>query len=172
MSKNVLIFSLFRMFTFLISYALSKPQSIANYGAQKFFGHLWSLFISSGGSWEIDSSSSSDGQWRRWWRKRRWKSGENVGGEIEWGWELYTGTSLVHLSLSFIIITDKLANMMENKWFDRSRFIISLQDYRDENTVLKCELRELQENTFTGEENKLQEKLKTTEVGIFSSSHF
>ncbi|KAF8382472.1 tag-241 [Pristionchus pacificus] len=38
-----------------------------------------------------------------------------------------------------------------------------IQDYRDENTVLKCELRELQENTFTGEENKLQEKLKTTE---------
>ncbi|GMT04688.1 hypothetical protein PENTCL1PPCAC_26862 [Pristionchus entomophagus] len=38
-----------------------------------------------------------------------------------------------------------------------------IQDYRDENTVLKCELRELQENTFTGEENKLQDKLKTTE---------
>ncbi|GMR32066.1 hypothetical protein PMAYCL1PPCAC_02261, partial [Pristionchus mayeri] len=55
---------------------------------------------------------------------------------------------------------NSLVKMLEERLNEAESCI---QDYRDENTVLKCELRELQENTFTGEENKLQEKLKTTE---------
>ncbi|GMT32674.1 hypothetical protein PFISCL1PPCAC_23971 [Pristionchus fissidentatus] len=53
-----------------------------------------------------------------------------------------------------------LAKMLEERLNEAESCI---QDYRDENTVLKCELRELQENTYTGEESKLSEKLKTTE---------
>ncbi|PIO70858.1 hypothetical protein TELCIR_07267, partial [Teladorsagia circumcincta] len=40
----------------------------------------------------------------------------------------------------------------------------SIQDYRDENTVLKCELRDLQESTFANSDAKLREKISNTEA--------
>ncbi|KAK5974831.1 hypothetical protein GCK32_004553 [Trichostrongylus colubriformis] len=40
----------------------------------------------------------------------------------------------------------------------------SIQDYRDENTVLKCELRDLQEATYANSDAKLKEKLANTEA--------
>ncbi|KHJ88019.1 hypothetical protein OESDEN_12191, partial [Oesophagostomum dentatum] len=40
----------------------------------------------------------------------------------------------------------------------------SIQDYRDENTVLKCELRELQETTYANSDAKLKEKITATEA--------
>ncbi|CAD6189094.1 unnamed protein product [Caenorhabditis auriculariae] len=38
-----------------------------------------------------------------------------------------------------------------------------LQDYRDENTVLKCELRELQESTYATTDDSLKQKISATE---------
>ncbi|CAI5456437.1 unnamed protein product [Caenorhabditis angaria] len=38
-----------------------------------------------------------------------------------------------------------------------------IQDYRDENTVLKCELRDLQETTYATSDEKLRDKIRTTE---------
>ncbi|VDM77342.1 unnamed protein product [Strongylus vulgaris] len=40
----------------------------------------------------------------------------------------------------------------------------SIQDYRDENTVLKCELRDLQETTYANSDAKLKEKITCTEA--------
>lgn len=40
----------------------------------------------------------------------------------------------------------------------------SIQDYRDENTVLKCELRDLQEATYANSDAKLKEKITSTEA--------
>ncbi|KAJ1363699.1 hypothetical protein KIN20_023614 [Parelaphostrongylus tenuis] len=40
----------------------------------------------------------------------------------------------------------------------------SIQDYRDENTVLKCELRDLQETTYANSDAKLREKITSTEA--------
>ncbi|EPB75112.1 hypothetical protein ANCCEY_05781 [Ancylostoma ceylanicum] len=40
----------------------------------------------------------------------------------------------------------------------------SIQDYRDENTVLKCELRDLQETTYANSDAKLKEKIACTEA--------
>lgn len=39
-----------------------------------------------------------------------------------------------------------------------------LQDFRDENTVLKCELRELQETTYAQSDEQLRKKIKETEA--------
>ncbi|VDL76921.1 unnamed protein product [Nippostrongylus brasiliensis] len=40
----------------------------------------------------------------------------------------------------------------------------SIQDYRDENTVLKCELRDLQETTYANSDARLKEKITSTEA--------
>ncbi|UMM42983.1 hypothetical protein L5515_018614 [Caenorhabditis briggsae] len=53
-----------------------------------------------------------------------------------------------------------LINMLEERLNQAEN---QIQDYRDENTVLKCELRELQETTFATSDEKLREKIKTTE---------
>ncbi|CAB3401057.1 unnamed protein product [Caenorhabditis bovis] len=54
---------------------------------------------------------------------------------------------------SLIAMLQERLNQAENQ----------IQDYRDENTVLKCELRELQETTYSTSDEKLREKIKTTE---------
>ncbi|CAL2051013.1 unnamed protein product [Caenorhabditis brenneri] len=53
-----------------------------------------------------------------------------------------------------------LINMLEERLNQAEN---QIQDYRDENTVLKCELRELQETTFATSDEKLREKIRTTE---------
>ncbi|NP_001355535.1 Girdin [Caenorhabditis elegans] len=53
-----------------------------------------------------------------------------------------------------------LINMLEDRLNQAEN---QIQDYRDENTVLKCELRELQETTFATSDEKLREKIRTTE---------
>uniref|UniRef100_A0A8R1DGW9 Paired domain-containing protein n=1 Tax=Caenorhabditis japonica TaxID=281687 RepID=A0A8R1DGW9_CAEJA len=54
-----------------------------------------------------------------------------------------------------------LINMLEERLNQAEN---QIQDYRDENTVLKCELRELQETTFATSDEKLREKIRTTET--------
>ncbi|CAI4226234.1 unnamed protein product [Auanema sp. JU1783] len=53
-----------------------------------------------------------------------------------------------------------LVQMLEDRLNEAEN---SIQDYRDENTVLKCELRELQETTYSNSDQKLKEKIQTTE---------
>ncbi|CAI2356096.1 unnamed protein product [Caenorhabditis sp. 36 PRJEB53466] len=53
-----------------------------------------------------------------------------------------------------------LINMLEDRLNQAEN---QIQDYRDENTVLKCELRELQETTYATSDEKLREKIRTTE---------